>query len=133
MVIKVLVKIYDAVMFVIWWALLHAAPSANFKTATLLDKFGLPQQCVNSQLSVINQANDQITKSITSKLLSSYNNFTAIINCLVITKITNNIPIISINGNSFEIPRNIKLTDPDFNLFPIIFLQYILGVNKSQS
>jgi hypothetical protein len=65
------------------------------------------------------QVQDRSTTRFTGQRLaksikSNHNDFKSTFSCLVVGKITDNLPSVSINSN-LNIPKNIKLADPIFN------------------
>jgi len=52
---------------------------------------------------------------VTIKIKSRITDYEAIISCLLLSRITNNIPIRSIDTSKFKIPENVLLADNAFN------------------
>lgn len=64
---------------------------------------------------------------VTIKIQSHITNFQTSITCIVTEKITDSIPTVHIRKRSMNIPKNIKLADPQFNVPSTI--QILLGVD----
>jgi hypothetical protein len=95
-------------------ALLDSGSQSHFITENACHLLKLPTQKINIPVSGINQNITTITRAINIKIKSNHNNFKSILSCLVVGKITDNLPSMSINS-SLNIPKNIKLADPTFN------------------
>lgn len=50
------------------------------------------------------------------KLKSRLNSFDAVVDCVVMERITNNVPTIILERSNFELSRNLMLTDPQFHV-----------------
>lgn len=48
-------------------------------------------------------------------LKSRLDTYTVIIDCIVVDHVTNRIPAVTLRRKDFDIPRNIKLADPQFH------------------
>lgn len=64
---------------------------------------------------------------VTIKLESRYNKFQANIECLVTDRITDSIPLFHVNKKAMDIPKNIQLADPQFNVPSQV--QMLIGVD----
>lgn len=49
-------------------------------------------------------------------IFSNHNAFQLKLSCLVLKQITSFLPSVSFNGDSIQIPPNLRLADPDFNI-----------------
>ncbi|KAL0881931.1 hypothetical protein ABMA27_001690 [Loxostege sticticalis] len=97
-------------------ALLDSGSTASFITESLCAKLNLPTastssvvEGLNSQLSHLNKRCDVIISS----LISTYKEN---INCFVVPTITQFLPTTQINYSLLNIPKNITLADPTFNI-----------------
>jgi hypothetical protein len=95
-------------------ALLDSGSQSHFITENACHLLKLQTQKINIPVSGINQNITTITRATNIKIKSNHNNFKSILSCLVVGKITDNLPSLSINS-SLNIPKNIKLADPTFN------------------
>lgn len=96
-------------------ALLDSGAQSNFITLKLLGKLKLPTNPVNMQISGINQTMTNINKSVDTCVKSMHNNFETQFKCLVVPKVTENLPNNFIDKSTMYIPKNLKVADPTFN------------------
>ncbi|KAJ8981022.1 hypothetical protein NQ317_002877, partial [Molorchus minor] len=75
----------------------------------------------------INQMSSPISDKVHCVIKSTHNNFTIDLSFLIIDRITENIPQISIDYNSLEIPSELSLADPKFYISSPI--DVLLGAN----
>lgn len=95
--------------------LLDSGSQSNFITDEMCQLLGLQKQRINSTVSSISQAITNISYKTEIKLQSRHNAFKATITCLILPNITANLPPISFDSSSLDLPQNIKLADPGFN------------------
>jgi len=69
---------------------------------------------VNCSVSGIQLSSHIARTAITIKLTSRFSDYQNEINCLVLSKLTSNIPIKSIDLHNLKIPDGIELADPLF-------------------
>jgi hypothetical protein len=96
-------------------ALLDSGSQSNFITESALKMLNLPSYDTNITLSGVNNSHSKVNKSTTLIFKSNFNKFQASVKCLVLPKITQNIPASPLVYDTFKIPSNIKLADPTFN------------------
>lgn len=72
------------------------------------------------ELSGISQTTTKSTQAFGIKLQSRFNSFSAIIQCVVTDQITGNLPAFTVKRDVYNLPRNLKLADPQFNVSPKI-------------
>jgi hypothetical protein len=96
-------------------ALLDSGSQSNFITESALKILNLPSYNTNITLSGVNNSHSKVNKSTTLIFKSNFNKFQASVKCLVLPKITQNIPASPLVYDTFKIPSNIKLADPTFN------------------
>lgn len=95
--------------------LLDSGSQSNFITTAMAKKMGLRFTKINLPVMGINQSTSMVNWSVSTQIFSTFNNFKFNLNCLVLEKITENLPLHSFNRSQIEIPGNIKLADPKFN------------------
>lgn len=95
-------------------ALLDGGSESNFLTQHAAQKLGCNIDKINLPVVGINQSVTTINQITNIEVHSNHTAFKKSISCLVIPKITQNIPLVSFNSRIFEIPRNISLADPKF-------------------
>jgi hypothetical protein len=111
-----LVQVQDkAANFTQLRALLDSGSQSNFITESALKILNLPSYNTNITLSGVNNSHSKVNKGTTLIFKSNFNKFQASIKCLVLPKITQNIPASPLVYDTFKIPSNIKLADPTFN------------------
>jgi hypothetical protein len=96
-------------------ALLDSGSQSNFITESALKMLNLPSYDTNITLSGVNNSHSKVNKSTTLIFKSNFNKFQVSVKCLVLPKITQNIPASPLVYDTFKIPSNIKLADPTFN------------------
>ncbi|KAJ8912395.1 hypothetical protein NQ315_013461 [Exocentrus adspersus] len=96
-------------------AVLDSASESHFCTQELADKLQTHQDKTTMTVSGINKTYSQLTHSTNIRIQSGTNNFNTMINCLIIPKITDNLPSMSFDINCLNIPPEITIADPAFN------------------
>ena len=96
-------------------ALLDPGSMSNHITEPMIKKLKLNTEQINIQIKGLNGAASSSQKQVLDVGIKSiYNAYSTKINCIVVNKITENLPLVSINPSSLEIPKTIKLADPKF-------------------
>lgn len=88
----------------------------NFISSELVRKLKLKTNTIDIPISGVNQMLTKIDSQTESIIKSCYNNFTATLSFLVLKNITYNIPVQSFEASAINIPSNLKLADPEFNM-----------------
>jgi hypothetical protein len=96
-------------------ALLDSGSQSNFISSELALKLHLKSIPTNVAVSGIAGNHARIKSSIRTTLSSKQNKFNIAVNCLVLDRVTNNIPTRAINKSLINIPKNLRLADPEFN------------------
>ncbi|KAJ8947301.1 hypothetical protein NQ317_003027, partial [Molorchus minor] len=96
-------------------AVLDSASESHFCTEELANKLQVNKFNINIAVSGINKSSSQLTHYTNLTIRSNTNNYQTSINCLIIPRITDNIPSISFDINTLQIPEEIELADPSFN------------------
>jgi hypothetical protein len=99
-------------------ALLVVSSESNFIIITqhAVEKLGCKTESNTLAVVGINEAVNTINRRTVIQLQSKHTGFKSLLQCLVIPKITQNIPVVSFSATSFEIPKNLKLADPPIDL-----------------
>ncbi|CAH1379261.1 unnamed protein product, partial [Tenebrio molitor] len=97
-------------------ALLDSGSQSSFITESIADKLKLSFTHINVPVTGINESISTAKKLVELKIHSNITAFSATLTCLVSKKITERLPIVSINLSNFTVPLNIKLADPKFNV-----------------
>ncbi|XP_018400802.1 PREDICTED: uncharacterized protein LOC108778188 [Cyphomyrmex costatus] len=96
-------------------ALLDSGLQPNFISQELSECLELPQQNTDVIVRGVNNVSSTPQYETTATICSRFNKYQETLSFLVVDKVTGNLPPISINVNSFQIPSNIKLADPAFH------------------
>ncbi|XP_072398266.1 uncharacterized protein [Diabrotica undecimpunctata] len=97
-------------------ALLDNGSESNFISQRLLNLLRLPTTKTHFSISGINQTNYIVSYRTSVKFKSKTLNFSQVISCLVLPEIAGNLPSITFDKKTLNIPSNITLADPDFNI-----------------
>lgn len=97
-------------------ALLDIGPQSNFVTYNLCDKLKLYQLKTLIAVAGVNHVQSYINYRTNLNFYSMHNSFNKTISCLILPTITGTLPVVSFNANELEIPSNIQLADPSFNI-----------------
>ncbi|KAH0808482.1 hypothetical protein GEV33_014309 [Tenebrio molitor] len=88
---------------------------SNCITKNMFAKLGLKSLTENFEIRGLNGTVSSATQSVLINLKSSYNDYTLNkIKCIVVDKITEHLPLTSLNSSTLEIPTNVQLADPKF-------------------
>lgn len=96
-------------------ALLDSASQSNFISEGICEKLKLNKCPINTTVTGISNGLTKITHKVQVKIKSLHNNYTTVVSCLVLPKITTCLPSQSFNKELIKIPSNIVLADPLFN------------------
>lgn len=96
--------------------LLDNGSQSNFVTEEFVKKLNL--KAVDDQIEIkgINQHVSRAMKSIDLKITSRFGTFGMALSCIVLPKITQNLPTVLIDKASLDLPPNIRLADPQFHV-----------------
>ena len=96
-------------------AVIDSASQSNFITQELVDKLQLPKQDINFAVSDINQKMLSIKHLSSLSFISKYHNYKFDLSCLLLNKISDNLPHLSFLNKQIQIPNHIPLADERFN------------------
>ncbi|KAJ8946582.1 hypothetical protein NQ317_002553, partial [Molorchus minor] len=108
--------------------LLDQGSQSNFITDNLCNKLGLKKRPVDFSISGVGQIVSEANYITSLTIMSRLNNFKINISCLVLPKITERLPLQSFEYSLINIPDNIPLADPGFNITGDIDI--LLGVGE---
>ncbi|XP_077266386.1 uncharacterized protein LOC143899738 [Temnothorax americanus] len=97
-------------------ALLDSGSQMNFITQEFADKLQLKERFLEMSVSGVMQGVFRAKSFVNIRVKSRFNNFSENIDCVILPKITQHLPQHSLSIQSFTIPKNIKLADPNFNV-----------------
>lgn len=95
-------------------AMLDSGSQLNFITFKLAKCLNLKMHKVNTVNSGISETNINTVNQVHAKIKSAYNNFTADMPFLVLSNITTNLPVESMDIAELNLPSNLTLADPEF-------------------
>ncbi|XP_062533994.1 uncharacterized protein LOC134203021 [Armigeres subalbatus] len=108
-------------------ALLDSGSECSFMTESLAQQLNAKRTEINIPIAGIGQSSTNARSKLKSTVRSRFGNFSTAVEFLVLPKVTVNLPSISIDVSSWEIPHGIKLADPSFyNTRPV---QLVLGAD----
>ncbi|XP_050523904.1 uncharacterized protein LOC126895751 [Daktulosphaira vitifoliae] len=99
---------------VICRALLDTGSQSNFITDSMAQTLNLNRRRVNCAITGIQLSTHTASNSVAVKISSRLSNYSSNLECLVLSKLTNNIPLKSIDLDNLKLPANIELADPMF-------------------
>lgn len=108
-------------------ALLDCGSQSNFISNNAVQRLGVNTNEINLSVTGINSSVTKCTRSVWLKIQSKFNSFSVNLQFFVLNKISNKLPIFSINKKVLKIPSNIQLADDSFNIPGEIDL--LLGAN----
>ncbi|XP_025264962.1 uncharacterized protein LOC112638118 [Camponotus floridanus] len=96
--------------------LLDCGSQASFISRSYLNKLGIQPRSLNISITGINDASTKASQIAQVQIKSRVDSFIATLDCIVTDRITDKMPAYTLKQKDFEIPRNIKLADPKFNV-----------------
>ncbi|XP_074026866.1 uncharacterized protein [Leptinotarsa decemlineata] len=96
--------------------LLDSGSQSNFLSENLAKTLNLSYRKIDLPVVGINEVVTSITRCVSTKIRSGYNNFEIELPFLIIPKITSKLPNFTIDPCALNIPPNISLADPNFNV-----------------
>ncbi|XP_018407213.1 PREDICTED: uncharacterized protein LOC108783203 [Cyphomyrmex costatus] len=97
-------------------ALLDSGSQASFISRQLAATLGLPLRPLNVTISGVNSTSSNATMATKVTLQSRLNSYCRTIDCIVTKRITEKLPLTTSRRGDYNIPRNLKLADPHFNV-----------------
>ncbi|XP_046590191.1 uncharacterized protein LOC124293393 isoform X2 [Neodiprion lecontei] len=97
-------------------ALLDTCATAHFITEDLVRELKLPIRACTIAVGMIDDANTISKGAVECTFYSIHDNFNKTLTFLVIPKIADNVPNEIFPRESIDLPRNVKLADPQFHL-----------------
>lgn len=97
-------------------ALLDSGSQSNFMSEALCKKLEITPYEVSKKINGIGLILSKINKQVDVLIKSHTTDFSMDIKCLVLPRITDRLPLISFNKTILNLPINIVLADPNFNI-----------------
>ncbi|XP_071652963.1 uncharacterized protein [Temnothorax longispinosus] len=95
--------------------LLDCGSQANFISRKFLNLLAIKPRSLDISISGINRTVTQSSQVAHLKLHSRFNSYFANIICIVADQVTNKLPAFSLKRETFDLPRNLNLADPQFH------------------
>lgn len=96
--------------------LLDSGSQSNFITIEFFRRLGISKSNVNISVQGINQVVSPINSQCVVSLKSNVNNFSTQLKCLIIDKISENLPSVTIDTINLKLPDNLQLADPSYDI-----------------
>ncbi|XP_029162186.1 uncharacterized protein LOC114933775 [Nylanderia fulva] len=96
--------------------LLDCGSQANFISRKFMTRLGLTPKSLSVAISGVNGTVTTATQAVKIELQSRIDSYSATIDCIVSDQVTEKLPGIPLRRRDFELPRNIKLADPQFHV-----------------
>ncbi|XP_062541352.1 uncharacterized protein LOC134209384 [Armigeres subalbatus] len=96
-------------------ALLDSGSQINLLSESLMKQLNLPKQPANVPIIGVGGAKSHIRHRVVVRMTSSYNNFSAYVDCLVTPKVTGSVPSANVQVDAWNIPPGVILADTSFN------------------
>ncbi|KYN02007.1 hypothetical protein ALC62_07184 [Cyphomyrmex costatus] len=97
-------------------AMLDPGSQSNIITKDLARKLQLKGNKVNVPISGISQTQITVKESTSIRIKSMHNEFSTELDCLIMPTITERMPHVKVNTHNWDIPEDLNLADPSFNL-----------------
>ncbi|XP_071576977.1 uncharacterized protein [Temnothorax nylanderi] len=96
--------------------LLDSGSQVNLISRECINSLRLTPRSVSMSISGINGTATRSTEAVHVKLQSRLNPFSVTLDCIVAERVTDSIPAFNMRKSAFNLPRNIQLADPNFNV-----------------
>jgi len=93
---------------------LDSVSEANFITQAAHNRLGLKRSRISEIVSGLNEVESKVHNACEVHIKSKHSNFEINAQCLIIPKITKNLPSMKIDRSKLQLPSNIELADTDF-------------------
>ncbi|XP_046394969.1 uncharacterized protein LOC124162471 [Ischnura elegans] len=96
-------------------ALLDSCSQSHFVTESLVQRLNLRKTRKNTPIEGINTQKSQVKHCVTLQIKSRISSYNITVECLVLPKISGDIPSTYLNTANWNLPRELPLSDPAFN------------------
>ncbi|XP_011879230.1 PREDICTED: uncharacterized protein LOC105568293, partial [Vollenhovia emeryi] len=94
--------------------LLDSASEAHFITHAACNRLGVKRDRTNEIVTGLSGSKNVVSQYCEIVVQSRYSDTRVIVRSLIVPNITKQLPSVEVDRNSFEIPSNVKLADPEF-------------------
>ncbi|XP_039312856.1 uncharacterized protein LOC113004977 [Solenopsis invicta] len=109
-------------------ALLDCGSQSNFATANFVKKLNVKTTDSHVKIKGINRQVSRSLKTVNLHVASRFGTFGVDMSCIVLPEIIGDLPTVEFDTDSLNIPKNIKLADPRFNVSSRIDL--LIGIDR---
>lgn len=102
--------------WIICRALLDSASQSNFISECVTKRLKIPQDKLKHEIRGIGNTLTNISNQVNIEIKSLHSNFNSKIKCLILNQVTDKLPSFSFSKNMLNIPGDLKLADPNFNI-----------------
>ncbi|XP_062705646.1 uncharacterized protein LOC115265199 [Aedes albopictus] len=96
--------------------LLDSGSDSNIMSEELAKCLKLSWERIDLPISGLNNAKTQVKYKLRTKIFSRVNQFSAVLDFLVVPKVTANLPMVEVDIRSWPIPGGLSLADPSFHV-----------------
>lgn len=97
-------------------ALLDSGSQSHFISGNMCKQLGLKPTKINHLIKGVGQTLTNIGNKVKISFKSCYSNFAQDVDCLILPKITDKLPMMTFKENYLNIPKGLQLADPTFNV-----------------
>lgn len=97
-------------------ALIDSCSERNFVTERFARLLAIKEEQVNCQVSGLNGSVTQLNRRVRAKVATRSSNFETQLDLLIAPKITGDQPVKSIDVSKWDVPPDVELADPTFNI-----------------
>ncbi|XP_058817818.1 uncharacterized protein LOC131681124 [Topomyia yanbarensis] len=97
-------------------ALLDSGSQCNLISERLCQQLRLPRHRIDQSISGVGESNLRVSGSVQTEIKSRIGRFSCQIDCLVLRHLTSHLPAVSLPFVKLNIPNELPLADPEFNV-----------------
>ncbi|XP_020296284.1 uncharacterized protein LOC109861165 [Pseudomyrmex gracilis] len=97
-------------------ALLDCGSQANFMSKSLANRLRLKPEYLNVSISGISGTAATSTQVVQVRIQSRLSSYTNSISCIVTDRVTERLPAFTLKRRALDLPRNLRLADPQFHV-----------------
>lgn len=97
-------------------ALLDSGSDSNIMSEELARSLNVAWERIDLPITGLNNSETQVKYKLRTKIISRVNQFSVILDFLVVSKVTTNLPMVEVDIRSWPIPAGLSLADPSFHV-----------------